>query len=520
MKKRGPQLQAGVGGPFDPLAEAMRLERAGLVGEAERVLREAAAARPSVPAYHRELARVLRGRREYVGAEASARRAVRLAAKDLEAAILLAQILQDTGKSKEARESFERAIWIAPKDPRAYCGIAVILEKSREIDAAMAMVERALAAAPHHQLAHVLRARMLRRLGRMDEARADAEAFLAAPDRHPEARKRMAYELSRILDRLGDYDAAFRAAALGNAIQAELPEARAAYTTAWFPIFDALSQVTAAQAARWAAQRTVRVDPAPVFLVGFPRSGTTMLEQILSTHPRVVATNEREVFHHAMRVLSRGLTDIAAWAAHLDAMPEAQVEEARAAYLAACDDILREQPGATIVLDKFPMHLGVVMIINRVFPEARILVSHRDPRDVCLSSFLQEFVPNRSMVHFLSLDDTVRVYEMMMGGWLRQRDRVSAPVLEVKYEDITRDLEKQARRVLEFCGLEWDPAVLRFHEREHQRWVSTPSYEAISRPVNTEAQGRWKKYRANLESVLPRLEPFVRDLGYEPTDGA
>lgn len=516
----GPTRESGKGwpgaGPIDPMREAHDLERRGLIGEAERVLRQAAAARPREPAAHRELGRLLRKKRDFKGAEDATRRAIKAAPRDLESAIQLGQVLQDVGRTREAREAFERAIWIAPTDARAYCGIAVMMEKARDPEGALAVVDRALAAAQDHQLALVLRARMLRRVGRMDEARAVAEAFLADASRHPEARKRMGYELSRILDKQGEYSGAFRAAALANAIQRDMPEAKATFSTAWFPIFEAMSRVTPAQTARWAAEAPAD-DPAPLFLVGFPRSGTTMLEQILAAHPDIAPSNEQELFHHAMAVVARGLASPAAWDAHLDALPPERIAEARVAYMAACEQIRRERPGAKRVIDKFPMHLGVAPVINRVFPRARVVVAYRDPRDVCLSSFLQEFVPNRSMVHFLSLDDTVRVYELMMGGWLAQRGNLSVPFLEVRYEALTTNLEAETRAILEFCGLSWDPAVLRFHEREHQRWVSTPSYEAISRPVNTDAHGRWKRYRADLEPVLPRLEPFVRALGYEAT---
>jgi tetratricopeptide (TPR) repeat protein len=501
----------------DPIREAAGLERAGLLGEAVRVVREAAAKRPREAALHRELGRLLRKAGDTKGAEDATRRAIREAPKDLEAAIQLGQVLQEVGRTDEARASFERAIWLAPGDGRAYCGIAVMLEKAREPERALEVIDRALAAAPGHQLAIVLRARMLRRVGRLDEARALAEAFVADTSRHPEARKRAWYELCRILDKVGDYAGAFRAAEQANSLQAQMPEAKAVYTTSWFPIFDALSRVTAAHTARWTREAPPAVDPAPVFLVGFPRSGTTMLEQILASHPRIAVSNERELFHHALAVVAQGLDDPSRWDTHLDALPPERIEEARRAYLEPIDVVRREKQGATVVVDKFPMHLGVVPIINRVFPEARILVAQRDPRDVCLSSFLQEFVPNRSMVHFLTLDDTVRVYERMMGAWLTQRERLSARIHEVRYESLTRTLEPEARAVLEFCGVNWDPAVVRFHEREHQRWVSTPSYEAISRPVHTEAQGRWKKYRAELTPILPRLEPFVQALGYEAT---
>jgi len=127
---------------------------------------------------------------------------------------------------------------------------------------------------------------------------------------------------------------------------------------------------------------------------------------------------------------------------------------------------------------------------------------------------MQQFNLNDAMVHFLSLEDTAEFYEAVMGHWMEMRDRLTCDVLEVRYEDTVRDLESQARRLLEFLEAPWDDAVLRFHEVARERYINTPSYAAVTEKVHTRATERWRKYAEKVEPVTDRLRPFIHEFGY------
>jgi hypothetical protein len=162
-----------------------------------------------------------------------------------------------------------------------------------------------------------------------------------------------------------------------------------------------------------------------------------------------------------------------------------------------------------------PLHIVELGLINVIFPEARVIVALRDPRDACLSCLMQHFTPNAAMVNFANLDHTTELYERVMDLWLHLRDVITLPYLEVRYEDTVADLESQARRMLEHLGQPWDDAVLRHHEQAADHVISTPSYAAVSEPVHRRAIQRWRNYETHLEPYLDRLTRFIEAFGYD-----
>jgi len=272
------------------------------------------------------------------------------------------------------------------------------------------------------------------------------------------------------------------------------------------------AELTAGQFNRWSDATDTGDDLQPVFLVGFPRSGTTMTEQVLASHPDISTADEKPLLAKSMEYMYR-LPDQYRLSMQLDALTNTHIREMRAIYRSAIRELARPKGG--IVIDKLPLNIMALGFINRVFPDARIIVALRDPRDVCLSCFMQEFEPNAGMINFNTLAGTARFYNAVMSLWMNQRDMLTLNQLEIRYEDTTSDLEKQARYILEFLGQTWNRSVLDFHRQHHYRAVTTPSYETISEPVNRCAVGRWKKYINSLEPVLDILAPLVKTLGYE-----
>ena len=158
------------------------------------------------------------------------------------------------------------------------------------------------------------------------------------------------------------------------------------------------------------------------------------------------------------------------------------------------------------------MHIG---LINLVFPEAKIIVALRDPRDCCLSSFMQDFELNSAMIHFLTLDGAVNFYSQVMGSWLHFRDITTLSHITVRYEDTVQDLEFEAKKLIDYLGLNWEADILQFHQRAKERVIATPSYVAVTEPVHTRAIGRWQNYQEQFAPLLPKLEPFLREFKYE-----
>ena len=166
-------------------------------------------------------------------------------------------------------------------------------------------------------------------------------------------------------------------------------------------------------------------------------------------------------------------------------------------------------------LDKNPAYNLTLPIVLRVFPETRLVIALRDPRDVVLSCYLRYLPLNAVSVRFLSVQRTAVRYALDMSAWLKMRDLVAVPWCEIRYEDTVADLESQARKALDTLGLAWNSQVLGYRERLlKSKQVTSPTYEAVAQPIYTGAVGRWRHYERLLEPVLKTLEPFIREFGY------
>jgi hypothetical protein len=253
----------------------------------------------------------------------------------------------------------------------------------------------------------------------------------------------------------------------------------------------------------------------PVFLVGFPRSGTTMTEQILAAHSGIITLEERhfvEAVRYEWARIVGANPDIGWMADQLDAE---HILQLRSFYREKVESDLEAPIGSATVIDKLPLNIMHIGLINLIFPDAKIVVAIRDPRDACLSCFMQDFELNSAMIHFLSLEQTVEFYTQVMGAWLHFRDIVSLSQLVVRYEDIVQNLEREARQLIDFIGLDWEPGILQFHQKAKNRVILTPSYTAVTEPVHARAIGRWRNYRQQFNPLMPRLEPFIDEFGYE-----
>ena len=177
--------------------------------------------------------------------------------------------------------------------------------------------------------------------------------------------------------------------------------------------------------------------------------------------------------------------------------------------------LLARPVGGQMHLDKNPAYNLTIPLMLRVFPETRLIIALRDPRDVVLSCYLRYLPLNAVSVQFLDVRRTAERYALDMNAWLKFRQIVDTPWCEVRYEDTVADPGAQARRALATLGLDWDERVLNYRQRlmESKR-VTSPSYEAVAQPINTRAIGRWKHYASTLEPALEALEPFVREFGY------
>ena len=275
-----------------------------------------------------------------------------------------------------------------------------------------------------------------------------------------------------------------------------------------------VSTITADHFKRWSDDRFAP-EQNLALLCGHPRSGTTLIEQVLDTHPGLISADETNVMSDEAYIpLGNHFPVTVTPTDMLDQSDPEHLQHARATYLRMTEAFMREPIGGRVLLDKNPELTMILPAIVRMFPEIKVMVALRDPRDVCLSCFMQPLPMNSVSASYLSIESTFRKYSAVMTTWLHIRPMLQNPWMETRYEDNVANLEKEARTALEFLGLPWDPGVLKFYEHARQKHVRSPTYEAVTQPVHNRAVGRWHHYQKFIEPHLETLSPFVEAFGY------
>jgi hypothetical protein len=172
-------------------------------------------------------------------------------------------------------------------------------------------------------------------------------------------------------------------------------------------------------------------------------------------------------------------------------------------------------PGVELLLDKNPSPTALLHLWLRVFPDSKVVIALRDPRDVIISCFFQNLMLNTTNANFLSLERTARHYADLMEVWLRLRELGGFDWIETRYEDIVVNLEYEGRRITEFLGLPWHPQQVNYHETARRKFIFAPTYNNVTQPIYNRAVGRWRHYAEALAPIQDRLAPYCRAFGYD-----
>ena len=434
-------------------------------------------------------------------------KAIELHPQHAESFLNMGAAYENLGEHAEAERAYRRALELNPRLATAAASLASLAESANRLEEATSLVSQALALDAADPVANLTQAQLDFRAGQLDTAATRLQSLLNQPLR-PRNRSLALARLGAIHEQRGEYERAFTA----------YQESKQVLDTGQAPPGPGIFTVASAQRiARHLDEllsgRVASPAPAsktPVFLVGFPRSGTTLLDQILSSHPRLVVLEEKETLQDILRdfvTSDVGLEQLAA----LDA---AALESYRQKYWVRVAQAMPERDPSKLFVDKLPLNTLFMPLIARLFPAVRFLFAVRDPRDVVLSCFMRAFGLNEAMRNFLTLSGTAELYAEVMQIGIRSQQRLNGQVHLIRYEALVDDLDREARRLCEFLGLDWDVAMLRFQDTAKKRRINTPSYHQVVQPVYTSARARWRHYQQYLEPVLPRLQPFVDFFGY------
>jgi tetratricopeptide (TPR) repeat protein len=450
------------------------------------------------------------GLRDQASAERAWQKALALAPDNAELIGMIGHQYQSLRKPDKARACFAQAAAADPRTINPRISLAVLAEQNHRLEEARAAVEDCLAIDSKDDQARYFAAVLNRRENKLAEAERRLRDLIASGPKHPYVQYACRYELAQVLDRTERFDEAMEQLAAAKQIVRGLTN-----TDLMLKNYDE----TAESARRftqslprnilhtWAQSfPTTKREPIPplAFLGGHPRSGTTLLEQVLDAHPGVAAFDEPTAFLHVLQPEFHRSKELSG----------ARLNTLRRLYTQA----LLQESGPTasgkLLVDKNPSPTARLPLWLRVFPELRVLIALRDPRDVVISCYFQNIPLNPTNVNFLSLERVARHYADLMDIWLAVREWEGFAWLETRYEDTVANLQIEGRRVTEFLGLTWDEAQGRFYEKSRQKQLYSPTYQDVTRPVYKGSVARWRSYEKHLAPILPALEPYCRKLGY------
>jgi tetratricopeptide (TPR) repeat protein len=477
-----------------------------------------------------------------------AMRARDLAPRSLDVLTALGMCQQRNGQFREAVETYDAALKVSPGTTRLRFNKACALEAMSEIAKASREFERVLDGEPRNVEALSHLANLAAQRGDAKTAREYATRALQVDPRQSAALlalatadvedKKFEEALVRLKPLLADASPVNRSIAQGLSGDAldgldRADEAFRAYAASkdtlkafYRPVYEAAGTERAlarmgrleryfdsAPKEAWQARKT-HAPQSPVkthvFLVGFPRSGTTLLEQILASHGDVVSMEERDCLIDAEQefLTPEGLDRLAA-------MQGDDLAAARETYWRRVEDA-GVVPSSPVFVDKMPLNTVLLCLIAKLFPQAKILFALRDPRDVVLSCFRRRFVMNPQMYELITLESAATYYDAVMRLAQHYREKLDLDIHDLRYEAMVADLETQMRAVCAFLGIAWDESMHDFASRARKGGIDTPSAAQVSRGLYTQGAGQWQRYAAQLAPVMPLLNPWFARHGYSP----
>ncbi|WP_376696756.1 sulfotransferase [Wenzhouxiangella sp. EGI_FJ10305] len=422
----------------------------------------------------------------------------------------LGAVCNELGDDARAVDHLKRARALTPDDPDIQAELADVHELSNRLDDMEQAVNRGLELAANHPQLLVQAARLVRRRGDPRQALQRLQAIdpNALP---PRQAQQYFHEASLNLDRIGEADQAMEAMTVANQITANEPRAAGIDRNAAFERIERMRH--------WAEHWQPSSDDAPgwagegvCFLIGFPRSGTTLLDTMLDAHPDTASIEEKPTMEP---VVERVRQRHGGYPEGIDRLGEPELAELSQRYRENLAEYLPDDRRPELIIDKMPLRILDAAFIRRLLPRATFILALRHPCDLIISNHMQLFEATDTLIHTTTLEGTVRLYEAVMTAWEAIAPTVADRLTRIRYEDLVADPEAELRRICEFLDLSWHPGLVDTQQRTRERGrIRTPSYQQVSEDIYQRAAGRWHRYRRHLEPYMQTLAPHAANLGY------
>lgn len=519
----------------EDLVRGLSLQRMGNVRDAEKIYRDVLMRDPSNVDALRLLAGVAMRAKQWGDAEALLERALELAPDFYQGWFDLGLARQEQDKTAAAIDAYQQVIRLEPDRPQGYVSVGTVKAMIGAHDEAMEQFQAALQREPSHFGALAGMGHVLKTIGSQDEAIENyRECVRQNPDHGEtwwsmanlktfrftdeeieimatraareslveEQRANFFFALGKAYEDKQDYDQAFEYYARGNENRRDRESYDPVQTVDLHDRF-----VRTFSREFFDERRGVGCDSnAPIFIVGLPRSGSTLIEQVLASHPDVEGTHELPDLGRVARSVGLGREDREAYPEAMPLLSNEELQQAGEEYLRRTER--HRELGTPRFTDKLPNNFVHVGFLELALPNARVINAKRHPLDSCLGGFKQLFARGQPFTYDqFEIAEFYIEYQRIMDHW---HEVLPGRVLDVQYEDVVDDLETQVRRILEYCDLPWNDACLRYYENE--RAVKTASSEQVRKPIYSSAKHRWRHYEKHLGPMIEVLEPILQSL--------
>lgn len=528
----------------DALKEIQAAMRAGDMDRAAQIAERALATGFEHPHVLTLVAYRRIGTGDHAGALPLAERASVLNPRNVDALSAMGTCLMRLDRPAEAAAAFDKALALEPGDPQLHMDAGAALEAAKEYTRAVAAYEHAFALDPANAGAAARLAFLSSTRGDMEKAREAGLRALALDRRqafasfavaladidagNPEAALKRLREVMAVpnvgkviialaenimgdaFDKQGRTDDAFAAYARSGEIHREiyLPETATVGEMGLARARRIARYMERSPAERWRSQASAARVKTHAFLVSFPRSGTTLLANVLDAHPKIAALDERRTLTDSIHLTtSDDALD------RLAAMGEDELEPLREAYWRRVESNGVSGP-PDVFVDKMPLYSDVLCLVARLFPDAKILFALRDPRDAVFSCFRRRFSMNRQNFELLTLESTATYYDAIMGLSEIYREKLALPFFDLRHEDLVADFDGRTHALCDFLGVAFDAKIEDFAARARTRDIATPNAALIGRGISRDATEQWRAYAKHFEPVMPALAPWVARFGY------
>ncbi len=519
----------------EDLVRGLRLQRMGNLRDAEKIYREVLVRAPSDVDALRLLSGIAMRAKQWGDAEVLLERALEIAPDFFQGWMDLGLARQEQDRTDAALEAYERAMRLEPDRPMAYAAAGTTSAMAGQHDDAVRLFNEATERDPEHAGALAGLGHVLKTIGKQDDAIEAYRKCVKHNPGHGEAwwslanLKTFRFEPDEIAtmealvadERIGDEPRANFQFALGKAC-----EDAKEYTRAFDYYRDGNDnrrqrEVYDPVQTKDLHDKFIEVfskgffekhagagdpSPAPIFIVGLPRSGSTLIEQILASHPDVEGTHELPELSRVARSIGTKRDDRKVYPQAVSELSDEDFAELGADYLKRAER--HRELFTPMFTDKLPNNFVHAGFARLILPNAKIIDARRHPLDSCLGSYKQLFARGQPFTYDLfELGEFYLEYERLMDHW---NEVLPGKMLRVQYEDVVTDLEAQVRRILDYCDLPWNDACLKFYETD--RAVKTASSEQVRKPIYASSMHRWRNYEERLQPLIEALEPLLRTL--------